>query len=385
MMDRRVRTRSVSILVGLIGLTMAGCGGGGSSSPPSPPNSPLLYGTGFNQIVGLRQNASTGALTPATTTPGPNTGLAATATLAADPSGKFLFVYDTDGGAIDVFSINAATSALTPVSGSPFPAGGLGGAGGLVLGSSGKFLYVAGVFGIDAFAVNGTSGALTLVPGSPFADNNAPLGVVAVPSGKFVYTTDVGNGQSATISGFSANSASGALTPVPGSPFSTLTNGSPFYLTTHSTGQFLYAGIPSSNLVAAWRIDSATGSLSLLPGFPLVLIPGNNTSISNLLADPSGRFLYVSDDLGEIFGFTINGSSGALTAMPGSPFSPFFIFDRLFVDPSGRYLYSPAGPFLGGLRIDPKTGVPMPLSGSPFEAGAGLSVPATLAFAPGPP
>jgi 6-phosphogluconolactonase (cycloisomerase 2 family) len=303
--------------------------------------------------------------------------------MVADPVGKFLFVYDTEGEAIDVFSINSATSALTAASGSPFPAAGVGAPGGLAMDSSGKFLYVAGVFGLDVFAINGTSGALTLVPGSPFIDNNGPFSVVAAPSVKFIYVGDIGQGQASTISGFSVNSASGVLTPVPGSPFSTLANGFPFYLAAHPSGQFLYAGIPATNSVAAWRIDGATGILAMLPGFPVVLSPGNNASLSSVVADPSGKFLYVSDDFGDVFGFTVNASSGALTAMPGSPFFLFFITDQLFVDPSGRFLYSPAGPFISGFSINATTGIPTPLSGSPFSAGAGLAIPATLVFAKG--
>ena len=351
--------------------------------PPPPPHFELLYATGFRQILGLQVNSATGALSTATTTPSPNTGLGTTATMVADPAGKFLYVYDTEGEAIDVFAINSTTSALTAISGSPFPAAGIGAPGGLAIDTSGKFLHVAGDFGIDVFAINGTSGVLTLVSGSPFADDNGPLGVVAAPPGKFIYTSDIGQGQAATISGFSVDSASGALMPVPGSPFSTLANGSPFYLAAHPSGQFLYAGIPSTNSVEVWRIDGATGSLALLPGFPLVLRPNNIAFISSIVADPSGKFLYVSDDFGDIFGFTVNANSGTLTAMPGSPFFTFSITDQLFVDPTGRFLYSPAGPFISGFSIDTTSGVPTTLSDSPFAGGAGLTIPATLTFAKG--
>jgi 6-phosphogluconolactonase (cycloisomerase 2 family) len=302
--------------------------------------------------------------------------------MIADPSGKFLFVYDTEGEAIDGFSIDAASGVLTAISGSPFPAAGVGAPGGLAMDASGRFLCVAGFFGIDVFAINQTSGSLTLAPGSPFIDDQGPFGVVAAPSTRFIYVSEIGQGQGAAISGFSLNSSTGALTPVPGSPFSTFTNGFPFYLAAHPSGQFLFAGIPATNAVAAWRIDGA-GALTMLPGFPLALNPGNNASVSNILAEPSGKFLYVSDDFGEVFGFAINASSGAVTAMTGSPFFFFFTSGQLFGDPSGRFLYSPAGPFISGFSIDATTGVPTPLSGSPFPAGAGLAIPATLTFARG--
>jgi 6-phosphogluconolactonase len=352
------------------------------SIPPPPPHFEFLYATGFRQILEMKLDPSTGALSAATATPGPNTALSTTATMAADPAGKFLFVYDTENEAIDVFSIDPVTSALTEVGGSPFSAAGIGAPGGLAMDNSGRFLHVAGVFGIDVFVIN-AKGALTLVPGSPFLDNNGPLGVLTAPSTKFIYAADIGQGQAATISGFSVNSTTGALTAVPGSPFSTLVNGSAFYLAAHPSGKFLYAGIPSTRSIEAWKIDSVMGTLTMLPGFPLALSSGNNASLSSIVADPSGKFLYVSDDFGDIFGFTVNASNGALTAMPGSPFFAFFITDQLFVDPTGRFLYSPAGPFISGFSIDATTGVPTPLSGSPFPAGAGLAIPATLAFTKG--
>ena len=365
---------ALSLAVAFVG----GCGGGSSSAPPSP-HPEVLYATGFNQILSLKVNSSTGGLSAAMVTSGPDTTLGITATMAADPAGKFLFVYDTQGSAIDVFSISANTSALTPVSGSPFPAGGLGSFGGLAINSSGKFLYVVGIFGIDAFTVNSASGALTLVSGSPFADNNGPFGVVVAPPGKFLYTSDIGNPQ-ATISGFSINSSTGALAPVPGSPFSTGTNGFPFDMAAHPSGKFLYAGIPATNTVEAWSIDSTTGTLTTVPGSPFAVGIGGSSFFSSVAVDPLGKFLYVSDDLGDIFGFAINSSSGALTAIGGSPFSFLAITDQMFIDPSGQYLYAPAGPFITGIHVDTTTGALTLLSGSPFSAGTTLTIPATLSF-----
>ena len=360
-------------------LTLVGCGGG--SSNPQPTSHPeTMYATGFNQILSFEVDSKTGGLSIPTSTPGPNTDLASTATIVANPAGKFLFVYDTAGEAIDVFSIDAATRALTLVSGSPFPAGPLGAPGGLTLDPSGKFLYVVGVFGINAFNVNSTSGALTPILGSLFVDTNGPLGAVVVSSGRFLYASDIGTGQAATISGFSVNSSTGALTPVPGSPFSTGSNGSPFFLVAHPSGKFLYAVLPEANSLTAWSVDSVTGALTVIPGFPVVLSNGNIPFFSGIAVDPQGKFLYVSDISGDIFGFTVNVNSGALTALQGSPFSARAITGQLFFDPSGRFLYAPAGTFIFAFSINLATGVPTLLNGLPFFAGSGLTLPATLTF-----
>ncbi len=371
---------AAQVLLWALVVTDAFTGCGGSSSSPPPASRPeVLYATGFNQILSLKVDSSTGGLSTPTVTPGPDTTLGITTTIAADPAGKFLFVCDTQGSGIDVFSISPTTSALTLVNGSPFPAGGLGVPDGLAVDSSGKFLYVVGIFGIDAFTVSGMSGALTLVAGSPFADSNGPFGVVVAPPGKFLYTSDIGSPQ-ATISGFSINSSTGALAPVPGSPFSTGTNAFPLNMVSHPSGKFLYAGIPATNTVEAWSIDITTGALKAVPGSPFTVGIGGSSSLFSVAVDTAGKFLYVSDDSGDIFGFAINPNSGALAAIAGSPFSFFAITDQMFIDPSGQYLYAPAGPFITGMHIDATTGELTLLSGSPFPAGAPLTIPATVSF-----
>jgi 6-phosphogluconolactonase len=85
---------------------------------------------------------------------------------------------------------------------------------------TGKFAYVAnkGDNTISAYTINATTGALTPIPGSPFAAGDAPFSVAVDPTGKFAYVTNsyfLDN----TVSGFTINAVSGALTPIPGSPF----------------------------------------------------------------------------------------------------------------------------------------------------------------------
>lgn len=81
-----------------------------------------------------------------------------------------------------------------------------------------KFAYVVneGSNTVSAYTVNATSGALTVVAGSPFAAGTFLQGIAVDPLGKFVYTS---NFSSNNVSAFSINGTSGALTPVTGSPF----------------------------------------------------------------------------------------------------------------------------------------------------------------------
>jgi DNA-binding beta-propeller fold protein YncE len=68
---------------------------------------------------------------------------------------------------------------------------------------------------ISGYTINTTTGALTAVTGSPFAAGSVPSSVAVDPSGKFAYVT---NGDD-TISGYTINSSTGALTAMSGSPF----------------------------------------------------------------------------------------------------------------------------------------------------------------------
>ena len=48
-------------------------------------------------------------------------------------------------------------------------------------------------------------------------------------------------------------------------------------------------------------------------------LPGG--AAARLRIDPNGRFLYAPAANGLLYGFAIDGTSGALTAVPGGPFA----------------------------------------------------------------
>ena len=87
----------------------------------------------------------------------------------------------------------------------------------------GKFAYVAGGGEVAAFTIDPTTGQLTATPGSPFPAGLNTLWVGVDPSGKFVYVTNHGSfGSGTTVGGVSAykiDPATGALSVISGSPF----------------------------------------------------------------------------------------------------------------------------------------------------------------------
>jgi 6-phosphogluconolactonase len=95
----------------------------------------------------------------------------------------------------------------------------------------------------------------------------------------------------------------------------------------------------SASNVSAYTIDSSTGALTAVSGSPF---PAGTYPFSVGVA-PLGKFVYVANDFSNnISAYTINMSTGALTAVSGSPFpgagtntTPVSVA----VDPSGKFAY----------------------------------------------
>src|SRR5579862_2643059 len=308
-------------------LPIGGCGGGSNPNPPTPPAkaSDFLFESNNNQISTFTVDASTGIVSGnPSTTPGPalGGGLVLTST-------NFLYVADSGNNAVDAFSVTPSSGALATVSGSPFTVTSGQGAQGMSVDPAGKFLFVTqhNTNQVAAFAI-GSSGQLATVAGSPFTAGSFPEESIVDPSGKFLY---VSNNMDA-LGGISAYTigADGSLTAVPGSPFTTLVNGGPFGLAVHPNGSFLYiamsGGVTAGTQVVGQKIDTSTGALSPIPGSPFTV--GNEPS--GVIIDPAGKFLFVTNMVDNtVSAFTIDGTSGALTAVSGSPFmtgpSPFLM------------------------------------------------------------
>lgn len=227
----------------------------------------------------------------------------------------------------------------------------------LAMDPAGKFLYApdASSSQIVGFSISTSSGALTPLAGSPFPAGMPPLEVAIDPSGKFLYESGGG------VSGFTIDSTTGAITLIPGSPFSTFGAGDVDGLAFHPSGKFLYAAAFSTNEIAAYSIDTTTGVLTAVPGSVFSLTNSVFAEPYSLTVDPTGKFLYALGGAnGMVYGFTIDASSGALTAIKGSPFGIQWslTLSDLVVDPSGKFLYA-GGYGLNGMfifRIDPTTG-----------------------------
>jgi len=138
-----------------------------------------------------------------------------------------------------------------------------------------------------------------------------------------------------------------------------------------SSSYFLYmASITDKNL-AAYSVDLGRGTLTEVPGSPF-----NAGTIDVFSAtDPKGRFLYVADSSGSLYGFTI-GTDGSLAKMAGSPYTipqP----SGVAVDPSGKFLFVSDGTVgscaIHGYSINAATGVPTATTQGSFSVGTSLA------------
>jgi 6-phosphogluconolactonase (cycloisomerase 2 family) len=146
--------------------------------------------------------------------------------------------------------------------------------------------------------------------GNPNGSGDPPLypaggafSMAADPGGWFVYVSgDKG------IYGFEVNPKDGSLRPVAGSPFAS----SQATVAMDASGNFLYA---VTNSITTYRIDRSSGVLT--PTKKVMAIPSGTGQFTI-----SNQYLYLlgSSQPVEILGYALDANSGALRAVPGSPY-----------------------------------------------------------------
>ena len=285
----------------------------------TPPFRPHAYlPASFQGVRGLAIDPATGALSELPGSPfgaGP-----APITAALHPSGGFLYVGDNFTGEIRYYTVSPEGSlTLQGVIGT----GGIFGPGMLAFDPEGRFLYAFPAFvpGVLGYAIDPITGALQPLPGSPFS---GPMGgqnkIAVTTAGRFVVVT---NGSMVSVY---ATLPDGALELVDSMPA-----GRAEGLAVDPTGQYVYVVNPFAEdftdfmgRVRAFRLDPETGRLSIVPGSPFST--GGVTS-TVAAVDASGRFLYVVNQgfmptpPGSVSALAIDQSTGALSKVTGSPFA----------------------------------------------------------------
>ena len=357
----------ISMVISLL----VSCGGGGSggglpASATYTPKFTFVANSVSNDISVYTIDSSTGALTQVSCGPNGTTGCNGTVeptnfvagtspgSVTVDPSGKFAYVTNSGSGDVSAYTIDATTGALTSI-------GSAVGAGtnpySVTVDPTDRFAYVAnnGSSDISLYTINASTGALSQVScGSPgttgcsgaspptnFTSGSTPRSIAIDPTGKFAYVANYGG----TISVFTIDALSGALTKVGAD---VTVGGYLTSVTVDPTGSFVYVAEYIVPYVAAYAIDTSTGALTAVSGSPFAAGQNATAYPYSVSVDPSGRFAYVTNyGNNSVTAYTIDAMSGALTRINCTAVTGCTGYDfvagtnpvSIKVDLSGKFAY----------------------------------------------
>lgn len=211
------------------------------------------------------------------------------------------------------FRVTEATGSLDLVPGFPISSGGNGLTGTqselLTIDKANNRLYVInkGSNTVSAFNINIATGALNPMPFSPFTVVTNAVSIAVHPSGSPVIiggnTGTPLNGQYLADSYLVTNSA---VTRAAGGPFNT-GGVRPFSSAFSKDGSYFYYGGGISYYFTGFGVDAGTGALSTVPGVPLY-------------ADATNPLAFATDSLGRVFSATRgDGVLHAYTTSGGTP------------------------------------------------------------------
>jgi 6-phosphogluconolactonase (cycloisomerase 2 family) len=319
--------------------------------------------------------------------------------------GKFIYViaFDQTNAALKIwtFSVTGANGELTALNNSPTAIYG----GNPLIDTKHGRLYTNGVsiepggnevFELTPYTVDPDDGDLTA--GNTFVEKSSQ-GTFLVPTidpfGRFIYEiadTTVGT----QIFVYAISPSTGELSEAPGSPFLLAPASGPINYTTarvftSPSGSFLNASFSGGQMlvndVFVFSVDPNTGALSPIPGSPF---PNNDVQGTPIVMAPSGNFMYAQADLQATEGgggdaiqvFAVDPVLGAIGTTPLSTFSyAGTFFGESLIDPSGNVLIS-TGQFSNdataySFTINATTGAMTQAAESPYTLPDYASPPST--------
>jgi len=240
--------------------------------------------------------------------------------------------------------------------------------------TAGKFLFVtckyqgantSGAGALSVFPV-GTDGSL----GSAVNINigNDPVSVAIANFNPTVYVVDQ-DPTAPQVLAFAENTTSGALTPVSGT---TATTGfaagvQPSAIAEDPTGRFVYVTDQAANQLIGYVVLTGGGLQPMVNGpFATGLFP------VAVLVDPRGKFVYVANyNARSIGAYTLNTATGTPSGVAGTTVLTDPNPVAIALDPAlGIYVYTAnnLGSTVTGEQLNPSTGVLAAIQNSPFPA-----------------
>jgi 6-phosphogluconolactonase len=132
-------------------------------------------------------------------------------------------------------------------------------------------------------------------------------------------------------------------------------------------GGIVYVANQSDDTVSAFHVNYDTGALVAVPGSPFAA--GNEPCA---IATASGTFLYAANGGDNtLSGYRMAADTGALDPVPGSPFATDLGPVVVIVDASEKFVYvgNGNGNSINGYGRDAGTGALAPVPGSPYSTG----------------
>jgi 6-phosphogluconolactonase (cycloisomerase 2 family) len=289
----------------------------GGGSPFVSPSNKFVYnltGVDGSQSIWGYEIGSNGTLTQIAGSPFASTGATS---LAFTPNGKFAYAVDWTPDSesyseyVEEFSVDTSTGALTSI-GTVFSGQDTVD---VVVNSKGTFAYVENIVSetISIFSINPASGVLTAIAGSPVSVPGAPAVDLLSPNGKYLFSVNFASShQTGSISVFTVNAKTGALTLLSNNLFPSGWGYSGGDATLDPTGNFLYVGSNVSVGVETFSVDESNGTIA-----PVGVNPAGSDAVG-VTTDASTGFVYVTNESGvstepPLFVFSIAPGSGALT------------------------------------------------------------------------
>jgi 6-phosphogluconolactonase (cycloisomerase 2 family) len=263
------------------------------------------------------------------------------------PNGSIVYVADTPGDIIRVFSRNPATGLLTQTGSVATGDGPID----LVVDPSGSALWTTNYVSNDVsiFSLDG-AGALTSRGTVQARLDPIKMALLPGPPASFhprmAYVSDEAAN---VVRSYAIDDATGQLTGVGSAP----TGPNPRVPAIHPRGTFLYTPDFNALTISGFSIAPGTGALTSIGNQP------SATSTYDLEIDPSGRYAY-SVGLGDnqVRSYSLNPATGAFS-ITGSTAGGNNLH-RALVDPTGQFLYVNrfSNTSIRSFRIDYFTGVP---------------------------
>lgn len=361
------------------------------------PKGKFLYVPSFaSYYTGMYKIPPTGALSLAGNVRGPHGNWATwftTGTAAVSYVNKFAYVANSTANSISEYSINP-DGTLFELPGSPFTDS--NGPTSVAATPAGTFLYTIDAnHKVSGYSVGG-SGTLTAVTGSPFSGFTAPAAVVTDPSNNYVFVVDgmtspnqgaiwmerIGSNGALTLVNSTQNPSNTPVavamgsgsdhilvlnsaekviagyqvsyTPSPsisGLQGTAATGNGPSALTVDPSNNYVYVTNSGDGTVSGYKISDGNDGHNQGAPFPVAGSPFTaGTSPSAVVAEPSGKYLYVANSGGSnVLAYKINATSGKLTRIAGA-FATGSAPDSLTVSNSGKFLYA-SNKFSGSVSV----------------------------------